>query len=82
MCKDKLISKNRHQKLYYRNTFKIVTNQVHGSARVNMISYILLTLDYSETSQQEHYNKSRDRTSQTTQKRVDPPRKIQVKIPQ
>ena len=69
MCKDKLISKNRHQKLYYRNTFKMVTNQVHGSARVNIISYILLTLDYSETSQQEHYNKKRAGTEQARQHR-------------
>ena len=69
MCKDKLISKNRHQKLYYKNTFKMVTNQVHGSARVNIISYILLTLDYSETSQQEHYNQKGAGTEQARQRR-------------
>ena len=69
MCKDKLISKNQHQKLYHKNALKMVTNQVHGSARLNIISHILLTLDYSETSQQEHYNQKRAGTEQARQLR-------------
>ena len=50
-------------------TFKTATNQVHGSARLNIISHILLTLDYPETSQQEHYNKERAGTVQARQHR-------------
>ena len=66
MCKDKLISKNQHQKLYYKNILKMVTNQVHGSAKLYIISHILLTL---ETSQQEYYNQKRAGTEQARQLR-------------
>ena len=47
----------------------MVTNQVHGSAKLYIISHILLTLDYSETSQQEYYNQKRAGTEQARQLR-------------